>query len=233
MSKKPRNFSFVSTSNQSIVPLLKPNFTAPSVYYTREALAAIEYIVDQVDSEVGWFGLVDELDNGDYLITDIYIPQQIVSGVTVDMTPNAIAELAHQLMEEGKDPSKLRYEGHSHVNMAVNPSGTDEEMVDDFLADCPYFIRGIYNKKNESRVDVFDKTRGLVFNKVDHGLDEPELPEEFYEAIDDQLDENVKTKPVVRTLSIPDKRTKPFDLHEEYDLMYGEKWRDSFYVGDY
>jgi len=248
--KKQRNFQFTSTSNQTVTPLRSMTSHPPVVFYTREVEAAIEYIVDKVSSEVGWFGLVEELPSGDYLITDLFIPKQIVTGTTVDMAPDAVADMAHLILELGKDPGNLRYQGHSHVNMGVNPSGTDEDMVDDFLADCPYFIRGIYNKAGESRVDVFDREQGLVFNRVWAGVEEPPLSPEFYHMLDEELRANL-SRPAPRVLTTPlghfsnrpaavstqELWADELELIDEeedahYTRLYGPQWRDAFFTGD-
>jgi hypothetical protein len=142
----------------------------PNVFYTPDVWSTIRYLVDKARKEIGWLGLVDTLPNGDYLITDIYVPEQTVSGTETDISTEAMAALAMELIEDNKDPSKLFYWGHSHVNMGVSPSGQDEEQVDEYLEDCDIFIRGIYNKKGESKVDVYNKNERVVFNCVHDGL---------------------------------------------------------------
>lgn len=245
---RKQNYAFGSSATQGVTPLLpKGEVTFPKVYYTREVAEAIDYIVDQVDTELGWFGYVEKQDN-DYLITDIYIPKQIVSGTTVDIAPDAVTALTMELMDKGKDPSKLRYHGHSHVNMAVSPSTTDQDMIDDFLEHADYFIRGIYNKKGDSRVDVFRPNERLVFHLVDAGPIH-DIPEEFFDYLDDMIESNIevyrpKPMPVpsspyvqrhalvngkeVRTAA-DDPMLSYEDLYELHDVEYQNKIRDPFY----
>lgn len=166
----------------------------PTVYYTTDAWTTITYIVHACKDEVGWLGLVDTLESGDYLVTDIYVPQQEVSGATTEIEADAMSDLAMEILEAGKDPSKLFYWGHSHVNMAVSPSGQDERQLGEYIEHCPVFIRGIYNKKGDAKVDVFDRDAEIVHQCVDnyplHDLIEPELKA----SLDALLKANVKTR---------------------------------------
>lgn len=247
---KPRkqNYAFGSSATQGVTPLLrKGEFVFPKVFYTPEVAAAIDYIVDNVDTEAGWFGYVEE-QGTDYLITDIYVPKQIVSGASVDIAPDAVAALTMELLDTGKDPSKLRYHGHSHVNMAVSPSTTDQDMIDDFLEHADYFIRGIYNKKGDARVDVYHPKDRLVFHLVDAGPVN-NIPEEFFDHLDDMISGNIKVyKPKVFPAGIPPFAQRPAlvngkevhtaaddpklsyeELREYFDLEYQDKISDPFF----
>lgn len=192
VAKKHTTYINSSSMQRTTTPLrLKPPEPVPqmpSVYYTKEVWESITYLVDKCTQEIGWLGLVEEY-QGWYLVTEIFIPEQEVSSATTDIEPEALAALTMQLLDEGKDPNQLRYWGHSHVNMQVSPSTTDELQIQEYLQDVDFFIRGIYNKKGDSKVDVYDvRTRHVhqcVFNDL------------YVEAISDkrkkELDELLKT----------------------------------------
>jgi hypothetical protein len=133
------------------------------VYYTDEAWAKLQLAVQHCANEVGWFGLVDKLEpSGNFLITDIFVLKQKVTGASTVIDGEYLNELDQQLFESGRNSNKLRYWGHSHVMMDVFPSSTDERQVQTYLEeflDLPgdHFIRGIYNKKGQSKVDVYIK----------------------------------------------------------------------------
>lgn len=157
------------------ISLLAPRSSPiPRVFYTPDVWERMWFIIDHCEEEVGWLGLVDEVPGG-YLITDIYVPEQTVTGAETDIGDEALTNLALELLEEGIDTSKLIYWGHSHVNMGISPSGQDETQIDEFLNACPVFIRGIYNKRRESKVDVFDTEKGYVVQNVEHRLNTPML----------------------------------------------------------
>lgn len=189
---KPRNYNFTATQMTPITTSMVPaSVVRPEVYYTPKVMRTIDYIVAKATGEVGWLGTVEKMGK-DYLITNIYIPPQTVTSVTTDIEADAVAKIALQIMDDGGDLASLRYWGHSHVNMGVTPSSTDEAQIDEYMEQSDWFIRGIYNKKGESKVDVFDRTNGVVFQCVNDGLNTPQLTAEEKKHIDTQF-LNVKT----------------------------------------
>lgn len=163
----------------------------PMVFFSIEAQRTIDYIVDQSPDEIAWLGLVEEVEDG-YLVQKIVIPEQEVSGTTVDISAEAMGRLVNELMDEGLDPSLLRYHGHSHVNMAVHPSTTDQDHISEYLEGVDWFIRSIHNKKGDRRVDVFEKFNQRVVNNADSEIWELRLPDEHFDQIDLWLKERVK-----------------------------------------
>ena len=181
----------VSTSamSASITTLQNETHVVPRVFYAPGVWERIQYLVSKCTKEVGWLGLVEKINN-DYLITEIFVPEQTVTGAETDISSTAMAALAMQLLRENKDPSKLRYWGHSHVNMSVSPSTTDENQVAEYLETCNYFIRGIYNKSNASKVDVYDRDRGVAYQCVAES--NCYLTQEVIAELDKMIADNVK-----------------------------------------
>lgn len=166
---------------------------APSVIYTTESWQIINYLVKTCTTEIAWLGLVDTLEDGNYLITDIYVPEQEVSGASAEIEPHIMAALAIEIMDAGKDPGKLIYHGHSHVNMGVTPSGTDEKQMEEYLDNCEIFVRGIYNKRGEAKVDVFDRKQQLMFNCVDHYAEHDYIHPDLRKELNALMKTNVKS----------------------------------------
>jgi hypothetical protein len=238
---------FGNSQKREITPLISLKVdTMPWVFYTIEAWKTIEYLVSKSPDEIGWFGLVDNYDNGNYCITEILVPKQEVTGASVDIEANAIAEVVNQLLNEGKDPSKLRYHGHSHVDMKVMPSGTDQEHLEEYMEDCDWFIRGIYNKHRDSKVDVFDKQQQCVFQCVDTDILENLRDDAFYDNLDRVMKEQV-SKRQFKSFSKPgtslvDPRFGLKNKHYSYfddslddidteNAFYREALKDPFYAG--
>ena len=176
-------WDFTATSLTPVISYMKhvddpaPKlFTPPKVIYAEDVWAKIQFAVKTCTEEVGWLGLVDTLPNGDYLITDVYFPPQEVHGTETDISADAVFQLYLQLQSEGKDPGKLSYWGHSHVNMGVTPSAQDELQARRYLRGLNVLIRGIYNKAGAAKVDVFDTNQCVVFQNVTRELITPEPP---------------------------------------------------------
>ena len=188
--KKPRTFSATSL-NPTTTPI--GQVKAPIVYYTQEAWYTLSKYVELCSGEVGWLGTVDVLESGDYLIDKVYLLEQTVTGATTDIESDAVANLAVSLEEQGIDSSRLRYWGHSHVNMQVSPSGTDEDQLQEYLDNgCNYFIRGIYNKKGDAKVDVFDQDKGVVFQACQNKLQIDGFGDEWVAQIKAEIKDKVK-----------------------------------------
>jgi hypothetical protein len=187
---------FVNINQKGITPIFEAegDTVYPNIYYTLDVAVTIDHIVHSQNFEVAWMGLVEKLSDSEYIIYKIYIPSQTVSAASVDIEPDAIAKMAMKVLDDNEDPSKLRYHGHSHVNMAVSPSLVDQEHMFDYLEHADWFIREIRNKKGEQKLDLFDKENGVAFQCLTSEIWEFNRDAAFYEAIDTQLKEFVKQR---------------------------------------
>lgn len=163
----PLNVTIESASMTRQSTMIRPLVT-PSVYYTEEVDATIRFLVDTVTTEVGWLGLVEKV-GFNFLVTKIFVPKQTVSAANTTITAASMADIAMEILDLDLNPDDLYYWGHSHVNMGVSPSVQDEWQLEEYLAHCPVFIRGIYNKREQAKVDVYDMPAGIVHQCVNHG----------------------------------------------------------------
>lgn len=186
----------------------------PRVVLTADASMKMEALVQCCNIEISWLATSDRDDN-DYVISDLVIPPQECSyGGTV------FAEGDYMQMFMGPDGKlprevlpmidRLRAWGHSHHNMAVNPSNTDETQTKVFLdmagdyAD--HFIRLICNKRGDMNVTLYLIDRGLVLYqpKLINLKPTREQREEYYanelypfdDWAMDQISEKVRQAPV-------------------------------------
>jgi hypothetical protein len=74
----------------------------PTVYFDPNALAAFWTVINSVTTEIGWMSLADRLDDGNYLVQGMYIPEQRVHGATTEFTDDGMAALGTQLINEDK-----------------------------------------------------------------------------------------------------------------------------------
>ena len=138
----------------------------PKIYIKYEAALKMNQIINTCDAEVGWLGSVEEND-GAYTITDVYLLKQRVNGATCELDENALSDLLCDMVQnKPEEYNKIKLWGHSHVDMAVNPSGQDDETFTEYYQDNPYFIRLIANKKEEMRIDIAIKDEGYVYYNV-------------------------------------------------------------------
>ena len=135
----------------------------------------IGIIKQAAPTEVGWHGLtertVEEIDgvlNITYTIKDILIFPQVVTGGAVDSDPEKYG--LWQMNDVGRENMRnMRYHGHSHVNMATNPSSTDTNYQARKMENLQqgYYIFTIENTRGESWSKIYDADYNLVAENTD------------------------------------------------------------------
>jgi len=171
----------------STVEFLGPK---PRIILTKEVYDIMYYIVDAAPNEFGWLGLVER--NGmDFMISEIFIVEQTVTGTTVDIEAvpgdNPMGELFLKLIRERgtETAKKIKAWIHSHVTMDVTPSGSYREGTRGDLNQMwqfgqngnEYFIMGIVNKLGEMRFEIFFYDLGIRVIDIPWEVYEPEQEE--------------------------------------------------------
>ena len=165
---------------------LQPDFT---VHIDAKAWAKFQYWVRLADQdEVSALGLIDEIkDNGKItglMISEIYLVEQTVNGAETTLDDKAVANLMIQLASEDIDGSRLKCWIHSHADMKIFWSTTDDECCA-MLANGSYSISIVTNIHGDilTRLDVYHPCH-LILDKVPTQIHYPcskEL-EELYAA---------------------------------------------------
>jgi hypothetical protein len=229
MPKKEKPRYKVSTSSltptqTAIVDTKMVPQVQPRVYYTGKVLAKMRYIVEKSVLEVGWMAILECPIPHVYLITDVHVPKQEVSSVETDISGEAMADLALELIEKDVDTSKMYGWFHSHVNMAVNPSAQDEEQVAEFLTSCPIFIRGIMNKRDDLKIDIYYRDEGVAYNAVRHEVVPEALTTEEIADLARTLEENVTEQRIMAPI-VPYRQqnlTRP--AYKPYNKWVSDEW---------
>ena len=142
------------------------------VYFTGEAWAKMSMLIKEFDKEVAWHGVAHRADNAEedgYVISDIVVYPQEVSGSTVEMDTEKYAEWLMDNVEDERF-NNLHMQGHSHVNMGVTPSSVDlnhQEEILNMLGDDDFYIFMIWNKSFTSNVKVYDLQKNVLFENGD------------------------------------------------------------------
>lgn len=140
-SQEPVTVSFVNNSFQKMLLLVFSN-----------------------DKEIGWHGTVNRIDDKNFEVTNIFVYPQAVSGVSV--TPDYKEYCDWQMNLEGDVFNHMRFHGHSHVDMAVSPSPTDNKFQTDMLSQLPeddFYIFMILNKKRQVYIVLYDLKTNTVY----------------------------------------------------------------------
>jgi len=141
-----------------------PKYEPPLLSFTADAWLKMTQLVRHHTTEIAANGVVEVTEQG-YLITDILVYPQHVSGVTCESTDD-YGPWLFELPDDVFD--KIRFQFHSHVNMSVTPSGVDEQHRENMISQIPdFYIFVIMNKRGEMNVQVYDKQKGVIFEDKD------------------------------------------------------------------
>lgn len=160
-----KNFNFTLNFKEEIKDVEKPTLNIPSEIYCK-----MFELVRQSNVEISWHGLVHRANNN-YTIYDILVFPQTNTATT---TTTDDTEYANWLMQLMMNPeinfNDLRMHGHSHVNMQVFSSGTDDKYQHDIIKnieDGDYYLFLILNKKHEICALLYDFEQQVLFDTKD------------------------------------------------------------------
>ena len=132
--------------------------TKAKVVLEPTAFSKICLLMYNTDKEIGWHGLIsrDEADPNVFHVEDVILYPQTVTSVTVETDDAKYGNWVIELPNEHFD--KLRFHGHSHVNMGVTPSGTDLTYYSSLIRQFKdgFYVFMIINKKMEIFCQVYD-----------------------------------------------------------------------------
>lgn len=153
-------FSFTKT-------FTRPGKDTATVYFTPFAWLKMVALIGGFDKEVAWHGVTTRYgdpENNEYLVSDIIVYPQEVTGATVNTDK---VEYQTWLMSQPDEIfNHIRMQGHSHVNMGVSPSSVDindQEGILSQLEDDMFYIFLICNKKMDIYAKIFDLAKNTVF----------------------------------------------------------------------
>ena len=233
---------FKDSSKTSISRILKnkKKIEPPKICITEETLLKFKAYVDSCEKEIGWLAFVRKEEDGTYLIYDTILPKQEVTSVTTELTESGLQEVGEEVLQNRFDEfENIRCWCHSHVNMQIYPSKTDDDTFEQFYQNCDYFIRIICNKKDDMRVDFVDLVNEVRFDNTSWNIwTLPETYEEYVkiEDYDEQIKkiEELKKKSVENIKKIQEDKYKGFkqQIQKEVNIkLIEERPKTKSYYG--
>ena len=138
------------------------------VLFEPVAYAKMLMLLHTFDSEVGWHGTVERMDDRTFIIKDILVYPQEVTGSTVNPDQEK-----YQTWMMGLDDdtfNALHMQGHSHVMMSTTPSSVDTTFYESILnqmTDEDFYIFMIFNKKLERTIKIYDMAANTLYENGD------------------------------------------------------------------
>ena len=198
-----------------------------------EAYKKMLALVTEFSDEVGWHGTVSRTGDNEFVIEDIFVYPQEVTGSTVNTDQKEYSMWLLGLDDEVFP--KLRMQGHSHVNMVTSPSTVDDrhrQQILDQLEPDMFYVFMVWNKRLDVHTLIYDMERNILYEDKD--IDVKLLGSEGMDGFLSEAKENVQKK------TFPNKKNKgkekveidtdlaefgyyPYNRHDPYDLG-GEAW---------
>lgn len=229
---------------------LASNGDRAALTFTATAWMKMTALVSTFSTEVQWHGLVHRISENEFEVYDIIVPPHVVTASTVTSDQTKYEEWINSLDDDVF--ADLRFHGHSHVRMAVTPSGVDMKYRKDKVTQLPlsaegldiFYIFLIINKDHSWSAQIFDITNNACYDTDEIDVDVL-LPDnsslEDFTAESKKVAVEVITKPAATTQksksSAESKSSKKYaddyysDIYSRYG--YGRSVNDPFfYEGD-
>ena len=159
------NINYTAALNNTID---KTQFPKAKLYISAIAYLKMMLYVRDTSTEIAWHGTVKKHGKNIFQITDVMLYPQTVTGTTVTTEQDKYNEWIQNLDDDTHN--SMRFQGHSHVNMATTPSGTDITFYNDILQVLPnndYYIFMIMNKQGSMTLLIYDLAENIIYENED------------------------------------------------------------------
>lgn len=126
----------------------------PALILSLRAASKIFAFTAKSPVEINGWGLVEQSEEGKHFyVSDVFILKQEVSGGDAEGDQDALMEFLGACME----PQKVKFQWHSHHEMAAWYSSTDTEGIEDYGCSADYMLSMVVNKAQDCvcRLDLF------------------------------------------------------------------------------
>lgn len=207
-----------------------------TLFFSEMAYLKMMSLVWTTDKEIGWNGIVYKTENG-YYCTDILVYPQLVTQTTVESDDEKIHEWLIGIDDDTF--RNMNMHGHSHVNMGVTPSGTDENdqkmILTQKLKDDSFYVFIIVNKKGDKNIRIYDLADNILYENgdvavklVEDGTGIIDFISESEAAVREKKYTPAKTKYTYGTKASAPATTYGYDDDEDW-YRYG--WRGNYAYG--
>jgi len=169
----------------------------PVVYITTEAKQRLDLYIQLADGEISGLGTVTRLGN-DFLVTAVHLFEQECTSASTDLSVEDVSKFLLEAVRSGLDPAALKLWWHSHCNMGVFWSATDDRTAEKFSNGWMLSLVGNRGKEYKCRLDLYEPIR-LTLDGLRFEIRQPENS-----ALRAALEAEVKEKVKTRVFTYPD-----------------------------
>jgi proteasome lid subunit RPN8/RPN11 len=151
---------------------MKRKHNKDTIYITDRTMNKMERIIKKIPTETSGLGRVVKIGDEKLLITDIYFFDQTNSSGSTVLSSKSVADFVTDWVIEGKNPEELKLWWHSHADINVYWSSTDESNIERLGNGWLISIVGNHKGHFLARIDFFDgsqkKTSKVNIKVVPH-----------------------------------------------------------------
>ena len=139
-----------------------------NVLFTPVAYAKMVSVLHHFDSEVAWHGAVTRQGDNTFIISDIDVFPQIVTGS--DVTTDQEKYQRWFITASERFGNDMLMQGHSHVNFSPTPSSVDETYYEQMLSQLGgqgFYVFMIFNKRMEHTIRIYDYDNNVFYEDQD------------------------------------------------------------------
>jgi hypothetical protein len=166
----------------------------------------LKYFVELTSGEISGIGKSHVTEDRNIMVDDFIIFKQTCSGSLTTIDDEAQAQFMFDLMKKNEKLSNWNIWWHSHANMQVFWSTTDDKTISDHRHQQDYLISIVTNKAEQfkARIDVFPKENPAILNPLIHTIDlDVQVEEDFDEKIFDHCMKEIEEKITVKEFFLP------------------------------
>ena len=136
------------------------------VIFETEAYEKMQALIEEAKKEIGWYGVVEREGDKTFIIKDLLLCPQVVTGATVKTDDKEYIGWLDSL--DDYTVNHMRFYGHSHVNMSTFPSSTDKTHYNEMIQNCnDFYIFGIFNKSGARWFNIYDVENNILYEDSD------------------------------------------------------------------
>lgn len=138
------------------------------IIFTPSAYTKMLTLLSGFSDEVAWHGIVDRRGDNAFVISDIMVYPQEVTGSTVNTDQEEYTKWLSAIPTDVFN--RMHMQGHSHVNMQVTPSPVDlnhQDAIVSQLSGDHFYIFMIFNKRLEHNIKVYDFRDNTLYEDKD------------------------------------------------------------------
>lgn len=172
----------------------------PKIIFTKEAGDKMWQYVFAVKTEISGYGKVRQNDDGDFVVEDVAIYEQVVTGTETHISGASVAKFAHELHLRNESTEMWKLWWHSHNTMGVFWSETDRIAMskgNNYGRD--YLLSVVVNFKREvlGCVDLYEPFRHTLDNTPVEFTDSFSVPKKIMDEVKKKVKPRTGVQPAV------------------------------------